>query len=75
MARKASSKPDSGSPSTSPIGFWTNPTSFGIRHSGFVITPARRLAIMNLAIRGIEADIGMEHADTFRRDLHPALRA
>lgn len=35
----------------------------------------RRLAIMNLAIRGIEADIGKEHADTFRRDLHPDLRA
>jgi type I restriction enzyme M protein len=25
----------------------------------------RRLAIMNLAIRGIEADFGPEHADTF----------
>ena len=35
----------------------------------------RRLAIMNLAIRGIEADCGPEQADTFRRDLHPALRA
>ena len=35
----------------------------------------RRLAIMNLAIRGIEADFGSEHADTFRRDLHPDLRA
>jgi type I restriction enzyme M protein len=35
----------------------------------------RRLAIMNLAIRGIEADLGPEHADTFRRDLHPDLRA
>jgi type I restriction enzyme M protein len=35
----------------------------------------RRLAIMNLAIRGIEADIGPEHADSFRRDLHPDLRA
>lgn len=35
----------------------------------------RRLAIMNLAIRGIEADFGQEHADTFRRDLHPDLRA
>jgi type I restriction-modification system DNA methylase subunit len=35
----------------------------------------RRLAIMNLAIRGIEADFGEEHADTFRRDLHPDLRA
>ncbi len=35
----------------------------------------RRLAVMNLALRGIEADIGKEHADTFRRDLHPDLRA
>jgi type I restriction enzyme M protein len=35
----------------------------------------RRLAIMNLAIRGIEADIGKEHADTFRNDQHPDLRA
>jgi type I restriction-modification system DNA methylase subunit len=29
----------------------------------------RHLAIMNLAIRGIEADFGPEHADTFRHDL------
>ncbi len=35
----------------------------------------RRLALMNLAIRGIEADFGREHADTFRQDLHPDLRA
>ena len=35
----------------------------------------RRLAIMNLAIRGLEADFGPEHADSFRRDLHPDLRA
>jgi type I restriction enzyme M protein len=35
----------------------------------------RRLAIMNLAIRGIEADIGPEPADTFRRDLHKDLKA
>ena len=35
----------------------------------------RRLAIMNLAIRGIEADSGKEHADTFRNDQHPDLRA
>ncbi len=34
----------------------------------------RRLAMMNLAIRGIEADLGEEQADTFRRDLHPDLR-
>ena len=35
----------------------------------------RRLAVMNLALRGIEADFGPEHADTFKRDLHPDLRA
>ena len=35
----------------------------------------RRLAMMNLAIRGIEGDFGPEHADTFRRDLHPDLKA
>ncbi len=35
----------------------------------------RRLAIMNLALRGIEADFGPEQADTFRRDIHPDLRA
>ena len=35
----------------------------------------RRLAIMNLAIRGIEGDLGTEHADTFRHDLHKDLRA
>ena len=35
----------------------------------------RKLAIMNLAIRGIEADFSEEQADTFRRDLHPDLRA
>ncbi|PZR74002.1 MAG: hypothetical protein DLM73_09140 [Chthoniobacterales bacterium] len=29
----------------------------------------RRLAMMNLAIRGIEADLSEEQADTFRRDL------
>ncbi len=35
----------------------------------------RRLAIMNLALRGIEADFGKEHADTFRSVQHPDLRA
>jgi hypothetical protein len=30
-------------------------------------TPARRLAVMNLALRGIEADLGHGHADTFLR--------
>ena len=35
----------------------------------------RRLAVMNLALRGIEADFGEMQEDTFRRDLHPDLRA
>ena len=35
----------------------------------------RRLTVMNLALRGIEVDFGPEHADSFRRDLHPDLRA
>jgi type I restriction-modification system DNA methylase subunit len=30
---------------------------------------------MNLAIRGIDANLGAEHADSFRRDLHPDLKA
>lgn len=34
-----------------------------------------RLAKMNLAIRGIDANLGKEHADTFHRDLHPDLKA
>jgi len=34
-----------------------------------------RLAKMNLAIRGIEGNLGKEHADTFQRDLHPDLKA
>ena len=35
----------------------------------------RKLAIMNLAIRGIEADLGSFNADTFTNDLHPLLKA
>src|SRR6267378_3093856 len=34
-----------------------------------------KLAKMNLALRGIEANLGPQHADTFRRDLHPDLKA
>ncbi len=34
-----------------------------------------RLARMNLAIRGIEADLGPRWADTFHDDLHPNLKA
>jgi type I restriction enzyme M protein len=34
-----------------------------------------KLGVMNLAIRGIEADLGKHAADTFRNDLHPDLKA
>src|SRR5436309_325276 len=34
-----------------------------------------KLAKMNLAIRGIEANLGPHHADTFHNDLHPDLRS
>ena len=34
-----------------------------------------KLAKMNLALRGIEADLGDRSADSFARDLHPDLRA
>jgi type I restriction enzyme M protein len=35
----------------------------------------RKLCLMNLAIRGIEADIGEYNADTFHSDLHKTLKA
>lgn len=34
-----------------------------------------RLAKMNLAIRGIDTNLGHENADTFHRDLHPDLKS
>jgi len=34
-----------------------------------------KLARMNLAIRGIEANLGPENADSFHRDLHPDVKA
>ena len=34
-----------------------------------------RLARMNLALRGLDGDLGPEHADSFHHDLHPDLRA
>lgn len=34
-----------------------------------------RLAMMNLAIRGIEANLGGQWGDSFRNDLHPDLKA
>lgn len=35
----------------------------------------RKLACMNLAIRGIDYDMGREYADTFTNDQHPGLKA
>lgn len=35
----------------------------------------RKLACMNLAIRGLDYDMGREYADTFSNDQHPDLRA
>ena len=35
----------------------------------------RKLGCMSLAIRGMEYDLGQEHADTFVRDQHPDLKA
>jgi len=34
-----------------------------------------RLARINLALRGLSADLGVVHADTFRNDQHPNLKA
>jgi type I restriction enzyme M protein len=34
-----------------------------------------RMARMNMAIRGIEAKLGTQHADSFHKNLHPDLRA
>ena len=34
-----------------------------------------RLAMMNLAIRGLDANFGRQHADSFHNDLHKDLRA
>ena len=34
-----------------------------------------KMAKMNMAIRGIEADFGPHHAETFTNDLHPQLKA
>ncbi|WP_292594988.1 type I restriction-modification system subunit M [Mesotoga sp. UBA5847] len=34
-----------------------------------------RLAMMNLAIRGLDANLGGQHADSFHNDLHKDLRA
>ena len=36
---------------------------------------AWKLVRMNLAIRGIDANLGLRNADSFRADLHPDLKA
>lgn len=66
MARKVSSKPESGNPTTA-IGFESGIRSFGIRHSGLIIGLTRRLTLINLSLRGIEADLAVECAETVRR--------
>ena len=38
-------------------------------------TTTWKLARMNLAIRGIDANLGPRNADSFRQDLHPDLKA
>ncbi len=47
--------------------------SLGLKHteSDYHFTTTRRLAVMKLANRGIEANIGKKHADTFRQVQHP----
>jgi len=66
-------------------GMFVQSTDFVRNHSGNIgnlsvygqdANPTtRKMALMNLAIRGIEADLGMYNADTFHNDLHPTLKA
>jgi hypothetical protein len=63
-SKNNSTTPGSACASCAEIGALADPSNSTTRH----------LAVMNLAARGIEADFGPEHADTFRRDLHPDLR-
>ena len=51
-----------------------NPNRISVYGQEFTDT-TWRLAKMNLALRGIEADLGERSADSFTRDLHPDLRA
>lgn len=99
MARKATSKPGSGtSQPSATIGFEATAlrdTSAEDKNGGQVCIPScimrclvemlspcegsiydqesnattRRLAVMNFALHGIEADFGPEYVDNFRRDL------
>ena len=45
------------------------------KHHSSIVGNEMALAIMNLAMRGIEADFGPENADTFRRDLSIAFQS
>lgn len=50
--------------------------AFDISVYGQESNPTRwKLAKMNLAIRGIENNLGSKNADTFHEDLHPSLKA
>jgi type I restriction enzyme M protein len=66
-------------------GMFVQSTDFVRNHSGNIgnlsiygqdANPTtRKMALMNLAIRGIEADLGGYNADTFHNDLHKTLKA
>ena len=66
-------------------GMFVQSTDFVKNHSGNIRNlsiygqdanpTTRKMALMNLAIRGIEADLGPFNADTFHNDLHPTLKA
>jgi type I restriction-modification system DNA methylase subunit len=80
MARKATTKTDSTAALGCEAKLWlaaadlrNNMDAAEYKHVVLGLTP--RLAIMNLALRGIEADFGKENADTFRNVQHPDLRA
>ncbi len=66
-------------------GMFVQSTDFVKNHSGNIDNlsvygqdanpTTRKMALMNLAIRGIEANLGGYNADTFHNDLHPTLKA
>jgi type I restriction enzyme M protein len=66
-------------------GMFVQSTDFVRNHSGNINDisvygqdsnpTTRKMALMNLAIHGIEANLGGYNADTFYNDLHPTLRA
>jgi type I restriction enzyme M protein len=66
-------------------GMFIQSTDFVQNHSGNIGSlsvygqeanpTTRKMALMNLAIRGIEADLGGYYADTFHNDLHKTLKA